>query len=368
MAAQSNASVVVVGGGIVGLVAARAVARAGLDVVILDKGTTGAEASSAAAGMLIPLAESDPGPFRRLALRSFELHEAWVRKIEVELGRELGFERTGQLSFAHSARGVAKLRRMFEELPPDAEAQWLAGMDLQKVEPALTTETAAAIHFPSAAHVDNRRLVPALRESATRAGVVVHEQTEVTRVESAGDQGVRLDTSTGETVHAPRVVMAAGAWCSLIDGVDPGLGMRPIRGQMLALRCPDAPPFGKILDGEDVYLVPRGSRVLVGGTKEDRGFDRQVEEETVARQRSAAVTAVPALAGATLDETWVGFRPHSARGLPVFDWDPQIPGLFYATGHYRNGILLAPITERVIERMFLENRSLSVATPFRLGT
>ena len=366
MAAQSNGSVVVVGGGIVGLVAARAIARAGSDAIVLEKGTVGSEASWAAAGMLIPLAESDPGAFRALALSSFALHERWVLEIEADVGRAVGFERTGQLSFAHTSAGVDKLWRMYVELPRDAEAEWLEGAALQRAEPALTPQTSAAIHFPHAAHVDNRRLVPALHRSAIQAGVRVREHTEVVGIERAGGPGVRVHTATGEVLYAERVVMAAGAWCSRIRGVDPALDMRPIRGQMLALRCSGAPPMTKILDGEDVYLVPRGSRVLVGGTKEDRGFDRTLDPDTVLSQRSAAVAAIPALADATLDETWVGFRPRSGHGEPVFDWDREIPGLFYATGHYRNGILLAPITERIIEQEFLAGESLPVADPFRL--
>ncbi len=366
MADQSNRSprlAIVVGGGIVGLSASRVLARSGHRVTLLEKSKVGGEASWAAAGMLIPLAESDPGPFRELALASFALYVPWVRTLEAETGRAVGYQRTGQLSYARTEERLVRLRARFETLPEPTHATWVDGAGARRLEPALAEGVLGGIHFPADAHVDNRRLVPALLASAVSAGVEVREDTEVARIEPLASGAVAVLTTDGERLTAERVVVAAGAWSARIGGLHPQLEVRPVRGQMLALRCGSPGPLRGLIDGEDVYMIPRDGRVLVGGTKEDRGFDRTVDPKTQQRQVSAATRAIPALSSATLDETWIGFRPHTPDAMPLLGWDPEIPNLFYATGHYRNGILLTPITEQVIEAAF-RGQTHPLAKPF----
>ncbi|MCA9739823.1 MAG: glycine oxidase ThiO [Gemmatimonadetes bacterium] len=355
---------VVVGGGIVGLAVARALANEGLTVTLVERDRPGAESSWAAAGMLIPLGESEEGPFRELVLASHRAWPLWARELEADAERSVDFRASGRMVLALDEPRAEALREGVRALARSGHAvEWLDAATARAREPGLAEAVrGAALHLEDA-HVDNRRVGPALEAAALRVGVRVERaEARSLHIQHGRIQGVHL--LDGRLLPTPRVVVAAGAWSGQLEGVHPGLAVRPVRGRMIALRPPGPLPE-RILDTGTVYLVPRGGRILVGATMEDAGFDRSPDPRASAALLAGAVAALPDLAGLPLDEEWQGFRPGTPDGLPYLGPDPAIEGLFYATGHFRNGILLAPLTAALLRDLVL-GRSVESPPAFRV--
>lgn len=352
----------VVGGGIVGLAVARALANEGLLVTVLERGRPAAESSWAAAGMLVPLGESEEGPFRELVLASHRAWPLWARALEEDAERCVDFRASGRMVLALDEPRAEALREGVWSLARAGHAvEWLDAADARAREPGLAEAVrGAALHLDDA-HVDNRKVGPALEAAARRAGVRVEPaEARSLQIQKGRIHGVRL--LDGRVLATPRVVVAAGAWSGQLEGVHPGLAVRPVRGRMIALRPPDPLPE-RILDTGSVYLVPRGGRILVGATMEEAGFDRSPDPRASAALLAGAAAALPDLAGLPLDEAWQGFRPGTPDGLPYLGPDPATEGLFYATGHFRNGILLAPLTAALL-RDLVSGRPVEPPTAF----
>lgn len=354
--------VVIVGGGIVGAGIAWRLAKRGVDVLLLDDRTRPGMATSAAAGMLAPLAEAhQPGPFLELGLESLERYPGFIADVEAETGYATGYARAGKLIAALTAAEADDLaaafawwlraERVHVELIDAARAHTL--------EPALAPDVRAAVLIRDDHRVDNVQLAEALTRAATLAGArIIHDRAMHVTSSNGGVTGVQ---SVAGYVEADAVVIAAGAWSGTLEGLPRVLPVRPVRGQMLALR-PSRPLFARTLAGSDAYLVPRtDGRVIVGSTMEEAGYDATTTPDALGTLRTAAVRLVPALADAARAGAWAGFRPATPDDLPVLGPDPLLNGLYYATGHFRNGILLAPVTADAVSAAIVGESDIDLA-------
>lgn len=343
--------VIVVGGGIIGLSIAREAARSGLRVRLFEKGEVGREASSAAAGLIGPqIGLQRDDPLQSLGLASRDLYPAFAREIAGESGIDPCLLERGTLVLACGAGEIEEIDRQAAfHRSLGLAAERVGGEALQRLEPSLGPGCSEGLHLPRDWSVDNVRLVQGLGRAAERSGARLQAGTRVDRilVEKGRAAGVGAG---GERFPAGAVVIAAGAWTQEIGGagITPPPS-HPVRGQIVCLG-PAAAPC-RPLYSHACYLVPRrDGRILVGSTMERAGFDRQVTAAGLAALTAAALAIVPALRGAPFHSAWAGLRPATDDGLPAIG-PASVPGLVYACGHLRNGILLAPITALVVGRM-----------------
>jgi glycine oxidase len=366
---RDSADVVVVGGGVAGLAVARELGHRGLDVVVVERGQPGEEASHAAGGMLAPQAEADrDDEFFRLQCAGRDLYPTFAQDLRDETGCDIELDRTGTLYLAFTEEDERELERRYEwQRRAGLCVERLTGEEALGLEPSLSARVRLALHFPLDWQVENRRLVIALLASSKASGVRVWANAPATAldVEAGCVVGVRV---LNAYLSAPAVVMAAGAWSSRIPLVMPrGAGrpatvesaphehpqIEPVRGQMLCFnpRGLSLQPLrhGHVVYTRRGYVVPRrDGRILAGSTTERVGFQKTVTAGGVQTILASALEISPALAGLELSEMWAGLRPAAADEWPVIGASREVRGLFYATGHYRNGILLAPLTGRLI--------------------
>lgn len=360
-----DANVIIVGGGVMGCGIALRLRQAGARVTVLERSIPGAEASSAAGGILAPQMEAEgPGPFLELCLRSRALYPEFAVELQALTGINVDYLPSGLLHLAFDEAGAWRLKATVEwQRGLDLRAELLGPAEVRALEPQLSPQVVAAARFPDDHQVDNRLLTRALTMAAARVGATFRTGYVRGVVEEKGRVvGVDLD---GETLHADAVVIAAGSWSGLVQGVsvDPRV-VRPARGQMVQLQT-RLPLFSHVLFSEKGYVIPRADgRVIAGSTLEFAGFEKHVTAEGLHRILSLAMELCPALASAPVQETWAGLRPYTDDHLPILGAGP-LPGLFLATGHFRNGILLAPLTARLMAQAVLgESPSVDLA-PFR---
>jgi glycine oxidase len=329
---------VFVGGGVIGLACARRAAERGLDVCVLERDTAGSGASRVAAGILAPDSETEPGhePFVPLARRSLELYPAFVDA----LGTDVGYWPCGMLAVALDADEVAVLRR------EPGFTSWLTPSECRALEPGLSPLVAGGALSEHEASVDPRRLVEALA-----AGVPVREGVEVAAVTRDS-----VTTAAGETIAAGRVVVCAGAWSGFA-----GAPVRPVKGQVVRLR--GELPAQRMIRTERVYVVPRrNGEVVLGATVEERGFDTTVTAGAVHELLREGYRVLPELAELELVDASAGLRPGSPDNGPLLG--EREDGVLLATGHYRNGILLAPVTAEAIAALLVGEEPPREAAPF----
>lgn len=339
-----------IGAGVVGLgVAWRAAAR-GMRVLVLERAPEGQSAGAAspvAAGMLAPVSEADVGerPLLELGLRAAA---AWPA-FSAELGDDVGYRTCGTLLLARGADEAAALEReqaLRESLGLRAER--LLPSAARGMEPALAPHLRAALHVADDHAADPRLLHAALRVAALDAGVEIRGGAEVERIARDAARVTGVVLADGDQVGAGQVVVAAGSWSGAALGLpdDARVPVRPVKGQLLRLRDPDGPGLlDRVLRYEGGYVVPRGDgRYVVGATMEERGFDPTVTAGGVYELLRDAIDLVPGLDELVIEETAVGFRPGVPDNVPVLGRSEHVDGLVWATGHHRNGILLASIT------------------------
>jgi glycine oxidase len=354
--------ILIVGGGVIGCACALELAKAGCAVTLLERATPGAEASGAAAGLLAPIDESPTTAFAQLALESWRRYPHVVAELRERTGIDVEYVTRGTIHPLATAEDVrkaeAKARQAWaRELGIEA---WDAA-DVRRHEPSLSTEVRGAMFVRGDHWVNNERLVVAYAQAAAAAGVGMMTGTAVSRVivEDGHARGAVVD---GDRYDADAVLLAAGAWTGALAETFGGrLRIEPRKGQMIALS--HVPPvLTHAVHGDGVYLVPRPSgELLIGATVEKVGFQRSVTAIGMTKLLSAAIGLVPGLAHLPISRTWSGFRPWAPDSLPVLGPWPGIEGLFVATAHYRNGILLAPVTARLMtEWMTLGHPSLDV--------
>lgn len=348
---MSGFDVVVVGGGIIGLSVAWTAAARGLSVAVVDD-RAHAGATHAAAGMLAPVGEVSYGEEALLALNlaAAERYPEFVTKLEVCSGADVGYRPTGTLVVARDLDDQAQLDELQAyQQSLGLAAERLRARECRKLQPGLAPTVRSGLLVEGDHSVDNRALAQALAVACENARVCVKldRATEV----SAGV----VRTSAGEVVRGDAVVLAAGAESGAIEGMPPEVAasVRPVKGQLLHLSGPAEPPLLTMtVRGIDAYLVPRrDGRLIVGATVEETGFDTRVTAGAVLELLRAAYELVPGVAELSLTETVVGLRPGSVDNAPLIG-ETSVPGLFAATGHYRNGILLAPVTaDALVERL-----------------
>lgn len=348
---NETANVVIIGGGVIGLTIARALRHGGVrEVMLIERGHPGAEASWAAGGILAPQVEADHADdFFRLACASRDLYPAFAQSLQEETGIDVELDRSGTLCVGFTPQDGEELRRRYEwQASEGLQVEWLSGDEARRLEPCISGNIASALRLPNDWQVENRRLVEALVSANEKLGVQLVTDCAVTalRIEHETVRGV--ETSQGP-VAAPIVVVAAGAWSSLINSPgSPLIEIEPVRGQMLCFAA-RSENGRHVIYSPRGYLVPRrDGRVLAGSTAEHVGFEKRVTDDGIKAIKAMALEITAAIAGLPVIDSWAGFRPRAKDDLPVLGRCAEARGLFYATGHYRNGILLAPITGQVI--------------------
>lgn len=346
--------VVVIGAGLVGNLASLRLAQAGAEVTILERAVPGAEASSAAAGILAAQSEaSADGPRFDLTLASRELHAELAAELRERVGIDVGYRRCGVIEAARDAEHLARIAHHAQwQRARGLSANVLDARGLRELEPGLAEGFVGGVHFPDEGAVDAARLVGAVAQAAARAGATFRTGVTVRGVRVEGGVARGVDTDAG-LIEGDAVVVAAGAWSGLVAGAlkDPD-AVRPARGQVVALETRPVPLRGVVFVPGG-YLVPRPEgEVLVGSTLEFVGYQRGVTVSGMSKLLALASGAVPSLADAVIARSWSNFRPFSADGAPLVGFG-EARGLVVATGHHRSGIVLAPVTAEIVRDLVL---------------
>ena len=364
----SKPSVAIIGAGVIGLGIAWRLAVRGLSVAVFDKGVSGAGASHAAAGMLAACAEAEPGEEALVTLGrvSQARWPAFAAELKQASGVDVGLRLEGTLVVALTSDDQARLsHQMTFQQKLGLPLQWISAAETRRREPHLAGKLAGAVFSPEDTQVDNRKLAAALRIAAEAAGARIREHQEVKTISSDAGRVDGIVLADGTKVAADVVVLAAGAWSRTIEATEFRPPVRPIKGQMLALRMdPAAPLLTHVVWAPGAYLVPRlDGRLLVGATVEEKGYDTSLTAGGILTLLEAAWRVVPAVEELPIDEMWVGHRPGSRDDAPILGTGP-IDGLIYATGHHRNGILLTPVTADAIAQLVLEGAADPAIRPF----
>ena len=364
--------VVVIGAGVIGVSIADALGQRGAEVVVLDSRPPGQGASRASAGILAPYTEASPdSPLLSLGARSLALFDAFVHGAGARSGRSVDYARSGTLQVALSSEAAAHLAEAATWLAHEhVEARLIEARDVAAIEPAVTSAAYGALLIEAHGFVGVRSLVLALVQSARLAGVAFHSDVDVVSIASrAGGVSIKCRE---RTVDGDAAVLAAGSWAGRIRVANlPVMPVRPVRGQLLHLRWQGAGMPSRVVWGPGCYTVPwPDGSLLVGATVEEVGFDERVTTAGVADLASTVTSLLPAAASAEFVEARAGLRPATPDGLPIVGTHPAAPGVCFATGHYRNGILLAPLTAELVTRLMLDrdaDAALTAVSPVRIN-
>jgi glycine oxidase len=348
--------VAIVGAGIVGCSIAFELAKAGMQVCVLERGGIGEESSAAAAGMLSGQhGVTNLGDRYRLHVEARELHARLADDLRERTGIDVGFCRWGLLELLFTAGEVRAADRCYAvQTQAGLRVERLSREETLALEPAVAPDLQGSIRYLDEAHVHNGRLTIALAEAARRIGVELRSGAPALALIRERERVVGIQTST-ETVHAEAVIVANGAWASdLIRPLGLLLPVKPMRGQMLAVRTvPRA--VSQIIYGRHMYLVPRpDGETLIGATVEDVGFRKEVTLEGLEELIQAGRRIAPGMMHQPVIRTWAGLRPGSPDGLPLVGPVAELPGLILAVGHYRNGILLGPMTGLLVKQWLVD--------------
>jgi len=332
-AGVKNWDVIIVGGGIIGLSLSIELRKRGASVLVVERGEPGREASYAAGGMLANCGDETPDLLQALATASAEMYPEFVHELQDESGLNVDLRDYGTLLFPLTGHEVATIKGAHRLPTP-----------LTELEPALAPGSRSAV-FLKERSVCPRALVAAALQAAKHRGVDVASGAPVISV--AISNGRASGVTTGKTSYwAAKVVNCAGAWAGQIPPYD--FSTRPVKGQMVCFVMPSRDLLRHVVRTPEIYLIPRSDgRLLAGATVEESGFDKHTVPDTIQQLRHAAIAMLPELANAKILEAWAGLRPGTPDNLPILGATPT-PGYYVATGHFRDGILLAPITAHVI--------------------
>jgi glycine oxidase len=343
-----NWDVIVIGGGIIGLSLSIELRKRGATVLVVERGEPGREASHAAGGMLVDCPFETPAALQPLATASARMYPEFAHEVEMESGLKVDLRDQGTILLPAVAISHPALEAATFPSP------------LAELEPGLADFNRPAF-FLHERSVDPRALARAALQAAKHRGVDISSGEEVTGVNLSGGRVAGV-TTTKTSFHAPKVVNCAGAWSGQI--APHAFPTRPVKGQMLCLASPSRNLLKHVIRSPEVYLIPRSDgRILVGATVEEAGFDKRTDVETIQRLRRAAVSLVPELRNAKILEDWAGLRPGTPDGLPILGVTVT-PGYYVATGHFRDGILLAPITAEVMADVMTGTSCKHDLTPF----
>lgn len=372
-----TSDVLIIGGGIIGLSLARELHKKGAEkITILERGKIGRESSFAAAGMLAPNAEADEADdFFRFCNASKNLYLNFAAELHLETGINIELDRSGTLYLAFSEKDTTEIRhRLAWQKKAGLKVEYLSAEDALKVEPFVAKSVREALFFPDDWQVENRKLLTALQKYAEINEIKIIENAEIQSLFDEQNKIVGAATAK-DKFFAEKVVLATGAWTSLIEsGEKSRLSMplvKPIRGQMLCFK-PAKRLFSTVIYSPRGYAVPRADgRILIGATVEAVGFDKKVTEDGVNFLLETASEISAFLANLEIYDKWAGLRPAAADNLPILGAVAGVENLFVATAHYRNGILLAPLTAKILANKILEDKNseyLEIYSPRRFQT
>jgi len=365
-----NAEILIIGGGVIGLSTARSLKKRGAGrITILERGKVGRESSFAAAGMLAPQAETDKlDDFFDFCHESNKLYPQFAAELLDETGIDIELDRSGTLYLAFSDEDVKEINRRYVwQKGSGLAVEYLTAEEIRRSEPFVSPDVREGLFFPNDWQVENRKLLLALQKYAELNRISIIEDTEVKNLIVTGGKVTGAATAD-ETFAADAIILATGAWTSLVKLADFDLPfqVRPIRGQILSFQAAKR-FFQRVIYSPRGYVVPRADgRILAGATVEDVGFDKSVTDAGTDFLLERALEIAPSLVNLEINEKWSGLRPLAAHGLPVLGALPEAENLFAATGHYRNGILLAPITaETLADKLVnnVESRYLQIFSP-----
>jgi glycine oxidase len=358
--------VAVIGAGVIGLSIAWRLARRGLAVAVFERAHAGAGASLAATGMLAAAAEHEPGchDLLVLALESQRQWPSFRAELEAQSGRDIDFRACGTLVVALGRDEVERLRFRHDlHARSGLPTRWLGGAEVRAMEPALRPSVAAGLFCAGDHEVDPRLVMAALAGAFTAAGGRLIEHCPVEALDLAAGRVAGVVTAAG-SCRAATVVLASGAWTDLVpDGI--AVPVRPLKGQSLALRTTaDTGTLAHVVWTEQIHMAPKGDgRLIVGATVEERGFDDAVTAGGLYALLEGARRAFPAIEEMAIDGVWTGLRPSSIDDAPILG-ATRLGGLVIATGHHRNGYLLAPATALAIEALIADGTMPAVARAF----
>jgi glycine oxidase len=357
---SQTANILIIGSGIIGLSLARELHKNGAEnIKILERGKVGQESSWAAAGILAPNEESEKQDvLSQICLESQRLYTDFAEQLFVETGIDVELNRNGSLYLSFSEADDAEVRCRFEwRSNAGLDVEHLNGEAVRKIEPFVSPDVREALFFPDDWQVENRKLLIALQKYAELNGIEIVEDAEIKNLLTENGKVMGAKTSNNK-FFAETVVLATGAWTSFIKSGENDLALpdvKPIRGQMLSFKSAEH-LFSTVIYSPRGYLVPRADgRILIGATVEDAGFDKNVTESGVKYLLETAYEISPHLASFEIFDRWAGLRPFTSDGLPILGAIAEIENLFIATAHYRNGILLAPLTAQILASKIVEN-------------
>jgi glycine oxidase len=353
-----TSDVIVIGGGIIGLAVAYYLRRAQLHVTLVERGIVGREASWAAAGYLSFQGDSNhPGPRLDLMRVSRLMYDGWIEELAEFAVADTGFWRCGLLEICVTeAEAREHQERVAWQKAAGYTIEWLDAATVRQRQPHLAADLPlyGGVWLPEVAQVRPPRLLKALTEAVIRLGVEVREYAPVVGITRTGEQVTGVTLAGGEYLAASVVINAAGSWAPQIAPEMARLPVKPVKGTIVLLETA-APPSREVVVSARGSLYPRpDNKVLLGGTLEDAGFDKRVKLAAVDHLVHQAIALMPTLQDATLVTAWTGLRPSSHDNLPYLGPIPGLRGAYAATGHFRNGILLAPITGVLLKEMILD--------------
>ena len=354
---MKTADVVIIGGGIIGCSIAWQLSRHNLRVIVLDKQQPGKEASWAAAGMLSPQSDTDsPDDFFRFCMESRKLYPDFAASITEASGVDVEYRTDGTIALAFTDEESEVLKRRAAWQQADGlKAETLTAQETQKFVPSISRLVQLALLIPGDHQVNNRRLTQAVILAAIKSGVEINSGISVDEILIKGNRAIGVRMSDNE-ISTGVVINAAGSWSGLVKSPSRP-SVAPVRGQMIALKS-STNLFDVVVHSPHCYLVPQlDGRILIGSTTEKVGFDKNNTAAGVAGLLSAAIEAIPQLSDLAIDEIWAGLRPGTPDSLPFVGRAKDVDNLLIATGHYRNGILLTPVTAKVMTELALGGKA-----------
>lgn len=361
--------VAVVGGGIIGLSVAWQLARRGRDVTVFDRGKAGRGTSWVAAGMLAPVSEFgfENEDFLQFGQRSMQLFPRFLDELEKDSGRRISVDTRGTMMVGFHRDDTERIRRIYEfRQHKGLPVQWMSGEEARELEPLLSPRATSAMWIPQDYQIDNRDLLAALKDALASAGGELVENTQVESIRSENGVCTGVITIGGGSYPTGTTIVAAGCWSGQIEGIPANLApkVRPVKGQIVSLSTNSTYEFARVIRAPDVYILPKGDgRLLIGATEEEMGYDTTPTAGPVMRLIERAWEAVPSVYDLPIESIDVGLRPGTRDHEPLIG-ESGMANLYYATGHYRHGILLAPITAYAIGDLVMDNMKPDCLSPF----
>ncbi len=363
---MQTTDVVIIGGGVIGCSIAYFLRKKHIDVVLLERGEIGDQASGAAAGLLAPLGPlSGPGAFADLVLAGFASLSSLVPELEDSSGIRMSYEQTGALRTIRNPKRIAHLQKRLKSWQPlGLQLYWLSGEEARMQEPLLAPDICAAVYAPEEAQIQASGVVQAFARAAQLSGAHIYPHQEVNAILTENTRVTGVRTIQGETIACTQLIIACGAWaaqCSTWLNIP--LPITPLHGQIISLQQP-AQHLKHIIFGEAAYITPKGTTLLVGATKEERGFDKTINAESSIRLYETAQRLIPSLSEGKIQMAWSGLRPRTPDSHPIVDFLAPWENVLVAAGHNSVGIILSAITGQCVVEMVATGHRQPIMQPF----